>query len=528
MTQRVRLHRRIAEAIEEICGDDREAHLGELAHHFLEAQELDRAIDYSPAAGDRAVSLMAYEEGADLYASALQALELKAPTPGRRHIELMVALAHAQTRAGRGPPGEGQLPPGSAARARARRPRAVRRGGGGAVRLVRDRRDRPRGDRAHRGGAWRCWARATSEVRARLLARLCDRRLLRRRRAARAARRARRWRWRAGWAIPPTLAFALNDAHFVLHGPGSDVDRIELATRADRGGREGGRPRARDRGPRDAADGPARGGRDRRGATARCRSTTARPPTLRQPNYRRYALIRLAMKELLGGHFANVERLLERFSPETAQARPRAEHASGVRRRQLRAAPRPGPARRHGRSRSAASSTSTRPSRAGAPASRCSTWSSTGATEARARVRAARRGRLRDDPAPTRTGSWRMALLSEVAHYLGDVTRARVALRAPAAVRAAQHRGGRRLDLPRQRRALPRPARRTRSAATRPPTATSASPAARTRASGPTRSSRYGRFEHARAARRPRRAGRRGARQRPARPGARDRLRPRA
>src|SRR5256885_6795618 len=39
VTQRVRLHRRIAEVIEEICGDDREPHLEELAHHFLERSE---------------------------------------------------------------------------------------------------------------------------------------------------------------------------------------------------------------------------------------------------------------------------------------------------------------------------------------------------------------------------------------------------------------------------------------------------------------------------------------------------------
>src|SRR5206468_6143547 len=80
VTQRVRLHRRIAEAIEEVCADDREAHLGELAHHFLEAQELERAIEYSSEAAERAVSLMAYEEGADLYEGALQALELKVPS----------------------------------------------------------------------------------------------------------------------------------------------------------------------------------------------------------------------------------------------------------------------------------------------------------------------------------------------------------------------------------------------------------------------------------------------------------------
>src|SRR5256885_3460530 len=68
VTQRVRLHRRIAEAIEEICVDDREAHLGELAHHFLEGQELERPIDYSSEAARLAVWRRAHAECPDLYA----------------------------------------------------------------------------------------------------------------------------------------------------------------------------------------------------------------------------------------------------------------------------------------------------------------------------------------------------------------------------------------------------------------------------------------------------------------------------
>src|SRR3954453_16864963 len=102
VTQRVRLHRRIAKVIEEICGEDRQPHLEELAHHSLEAQELDRAIEYSEAAAHRAVEVMAFEEGAELYGKALQALELRNQTPARRHVELMVALGMSQARAGDG------------------------------------------------------------------------------------------------------------------------------------------------------------------------------------------------------------------------------------------------------------------------------------------------------------------------------------------------------------------------------------------------------------------------------------------
>src|SRR5436305_1658128 len=228
VTQRVRLHRRIAEAIEVVCADDREAHLGELAHHFLEAQELERAIEYSSEAAKRAVSLMAYEEGADLYESALQALELKAPTADRRHGELLVKLAHAQTRAA-----EGHL-----AKENYRR----------AALLARELGDHELFAEAAEGlSGWaeigvidhdaialiqealELLGEEDSVVRARLLARLAiaiyfvdsERREQLARDAVAMARRV---------GDPATLAYALNDAHFVLHGPGSDNDRIQLAS----------------------------------------------------------------------------------------------------------------------------------------------------------------------------------------------------------------------------------------------------------------------------------------------------------
>ena len=79
VTHRVRLHRRIAQVIVEICGDDPEPRLAELAYHFLQAQDLEPAIEYAVRAGDRAVELMAYEDGAELYTDALEALETHEP-----------------------------------------------------------------------------------------------------------------------------------------------------------------------------------------------------------------------------------------------------------------------------------------------------------------------------------------------------------------------------------------------------------------------------------------------------------------
>src|SRR3954447_15057859 len=76
VTQRVRLHRRAAAVIEELYGADADQPLEELAHHFLEAQELERAIVYAEAAANRAVEVMAFERAAELYGKACQALEL--------------------------------------------------------------------------------------------------------------------------------------------------------------------------------------------------------------------------------------------------------------------------------------------------------------------------------------------------------------------------------------------------------------------------------------------------------------------
>ena len=61
----VRLHARIAEALEELYGDGAEAHSAELAHHFAEAQTSTgpaKLVHYSLLAGDRALATYAYED----------------------------------------------------------------------------------------------------------------------------------------------------------------------------------------------------------------------------------------------------------------------------------------------------------------------------------------------------------------------------------------------------------------------------------------------------------------------------------
>ena len=76
-TRRVRLHRQIGEALEEL---DAEGNLPQLAYHFCEAApagDVERAVDYAKRAGDKAIALFAYEDAATHYERALQALELQ-------------------------------------------------------------------------------------------------------------------------------------------------------------------------------------------------------------------------------------------------------------------------------------------------------------------------------------------------------------------------------------------------------------------------------------------------------------------
>ena len=101
--QRAALHERIGLALEEICGDEPEARLGELAHHFLSAAprgDIARAIDYAERAGAQAMDQLAYEEAAELYERALEVLELSDEPDETRRCALLLALGGARMSAG--------------------------------------------------------------------------------------------------------------------------------------------------------------------------------------------------------------------------------------------------------------------------------------------------------------------------------------------------------------------------------------------------------------------------------------------
>ena len=101
--QRMRGHRAVGEALEEVYRGAIEAHLPELAHHFLSAATFGdpgKAVDYAERAAQRALDTLAYEQAADLYALALEALAQMQPDVPRR-AGLLLGLGAAQSRAGR-------------------------------------------------------------------------------------------------------------------------------------------------------------------------------------------------------------------------------------------------------------------------------------------------------------------------------------------------------------------------------------------------------------------------------------------
>jgi DNA-binding SARP family transcriptional activator len=100
IARRAQLHRRIAEALEELHAADPEPHLAELAHHFFLAGpggDIDKTIEYTRRAGERAAGLFAYEEAVRYYEMALRALERRPAKNEAEKSELLLALGAAQS-----------------------------------------------------------------------------------------------------------------------------------------------------------------------------------------------------------------------------------------------------------------------------------------------------------------------------------------------------------------------------------------------------------------------------------------------
>jgi len=96
-------HRVVGEALEQVYRGAIDAHLPELAHHFLSAAprgDIAKAVDYAERAAYRALDTLAYEQAAEFFTRALEALETMDPDVPRR-AGLLLGLGTAQSRAGR-------------------------------------------------------------------------------------------------------------------------------------------------------------------------------------------------------------------------------------------------------------------------------------------------------------------------------------------------------------------------------------------------------------------------------------------
>jgi DNA-binding winged helix-turn-helix (wHTH) protein len=93
-----RVHRRAAEALEQLVESDPLPHLMDLAHHFLEALpvgEAARATRYASRAVRGALELHSYPAAMQLAARALQTLEVQPGIDPHDHAELYAAYAYA-------------------------------------------------------------------------------------------------------------------------------------------------------------------------------------------------------------------------------------------------------------------------------------------------------------------------------------------------------------------------------------------------------------------------------------------------
>jgi class 3 adenylate cyclase/tRNA A-37 threonylcarbamoyl transferase component Bud32 len=102
--RRAAAHREIAEALEAVYADSLDRHLGEIAHHLLEAGSAGdpaKAIEFAKAAAQHAAKQLAHEDAAAFFAKALGTLELFAPGDEVQRLALLLDLGVARTRTGR-------------------------------------------------------------------------------------------------------------------------------------------------------------------------------------------------------------------------------------------------------------------------------------------------------------------------------------------------------------------------------------------------------------------------------------------
>lgn len=102
-TRRQRLHRRVAETLENLCGDDLSDRVIELARHWgatAAPGDASKVIHYTSLAGDSALSSLGPEEAVRYYTRALEVLHEVDEVDERIRCQLKVSLGLAQRQAG--------------------------------------------------------------------------------------------------------------------------------------------------------------------------------------------------------------------------------------------------------------------------------------------------------------------------------------------------------------------------------------------------------------------------------------------
>jgi DNA-binding SARP family transcriptional activator len=101
--RRVDYHLRAAHAIEALAATDLSPHLSSLAHHYfraIPAANPDTVLSYAVQAAEQASRLLAHEEAARLYDTALRALALRPVTDSTPEQVILLGLGDALTRSG--------------------------------------------------------------------------------------------------------------------------------------------------------------------------------------------------------------------------------------------------------------------------------------------------------------------------------------------------------------------------------------------------------------------------------------------
>ncbi len=103
-TRRARLHQRVAEVLEELCGEEPGERLGELAAHWAAAvisTDTAKALHYAQRAAERALAQLAPDEAVRWYRQALELQAQAVPGSGdTERCELLIGLGEAQRQIG--------------------------------------------------------------------------------------------------------------------------------------------------------------------------------------------------------------------------------------------------------------------------------------------------------------------------------------------------------------------------------------------------------------------------------------------